>query len=456
MQPLANDDFDKTQLHLDKLSEVLDTNGELHIVKRMLKNLTAVEIARLLESSPPRSRQFLWTLVDNKTHAQVLQALPEELAADFVKDMDSQQVADLTELLHVDDAADILQQLPDQVIQEILAAMSAQNRARVETVLSFEEDTAGGLMDTDVITVRPRFTLDVVLRYLRRHDEIPASTDQIFIVNEDNIYLGSLSVSRLLTADPHISVRELMCTDLDAAIPVTMPDSQVAQRFEQHNWVSAPVVDADGHILGRITIDDVVDVIIDDASHPLLSMAGLGEDEDTFAPLHKTAPRRALWLGVNLITAVIASAVINVFQDTLDKVVALAVLMPIVASMGGVAGSQTLTLVIRGIAVGQVGSSNLNWLLTREVLSSFLNGLLWACALGALTAWWFQDIRIAWIIGVATTINLVAAAIGGTLLPPILKHWGIDPALAGGVALTTLTDVVGFMAFLGLATFFYA
>lgn len=455
----AAEELDKTQASLSRLSEIQDSMGaenreELRSLKRILKGLTSVEVARLIESSPPKSRQFLWSLIDHSLHPDILQEIPEDVAAEFLRAMDSQQVADITEVLDADNVADILQQLPDQVIREVLSAMTTQNRERIETVLSYEEDTAGGLMDTDVITIRPRFTLDVVLRYLRRHDEIPASTDQLVVVNENNVYLGTLSMSKLLTSDPNISVREIMRTDIEA-ISDDMEDSKVAQLFEQNDWISAPVINAQDQVVGRITIDDVVDVIIEDADHSLMSLAGLDEDEDTFAPLLKTTPRRAIWLGINLITAIIASSVINIFQDTIDKVVALAILMPIVASMGGVAGSQTLTVVIRGMAVGKIGPSNRRWLLTREILSGLLNGVLWATALGLLTAWWFEDIKMAVIIGIATIINLITAAVGGTLLPSLLKRMGIDPALAGGVALTTLTDVVGFMAFLGLATAFY-
>lgn len=453
--PTLNDEQNElTQEHLTAVNQLLASDDELLPAKNLLKGLSAVEIANLLESSPPDSRQLIWNLLNVSRHADILQELNEDVAASFVETMDSQIVAELTESLEVDDVADILQQLPDQLIQEILSAMTAQNRARIETVLSFEEDSAGGLMDTNIITIRPRLTLDVVLRYLRRHDEIPASTDQLFVVSTDNHYLGTLSMSQLLTSDPSTTVKELMVKD--KAIPVTMHDTEVAKRFQQYGWISAPVIDAKGMILGRITIDDVVDVIVEDADHSLMSMAGLDEDEDTFAPLRKTTPRRAIWLGINLITAIIASSVINIFQDTIDKVVALAVLMPIVASMGGVAGSQTLTVVIRGIALGKIGNSNRTWLLTREVLTGFINGALWATVLGLFTAWWFNDFTMAMIIWIATIINLVAAAIGGTLLPSILKRFGIDPALAGSVALTTMTDVVGFLAFLGLATLFYA
>lgn len=455
MQDTTQANIDKTQDQLSHIADVLENNGEMRSIKRMLNGLKPIEISRLLESSPPPSRKVLWTMVEDDAKGAILQEISDELTGQILKTMDSQEVAEITQDLDVDNAADILQQLPNRIIQEVLQAMSEQSRSRLETVLSYEEDTAGGLMNTDIITVRPRFTLDVVIRYLRRHDAIPPSTDQLFIVNQEDVFLGTLSMSKLLTSDPNITVREIMRTDIPA-LPVDMPDSEVAQLFEQNDWISAAVVDDENKIVGRITIDDVVDVIIEDADHSLMSLAGLDEDEDTFAPLIRTTPRRAVWLGVNLLTAILASSVINIFQDTIDKVVALAVLMPIVASMGGVAGSQTLTVVIRGMALGKIGRSNRRWLLSREIFSGLINGLIWAAILATITSWWFGDIYMAIIIAIATVINLVTAAIGGTLLPSMLKRMGIDPALAGGVALTTLTDVVGFLAFLGLATLFYA
>jgi magnesium transporter len=454
MPSIEENNINNTQKHLSLVSDVLENNGEMRSVKRMLNGLKPVDISRLLESSPPPTRKVLWSMVDDDVRGEVLQEISDDLTGQILKTMNTQEVADITEDLDVDDVADILQQLPDRIILEVLEAMTEQNRSRVETVLSYEEDTAGGLMDTDIITVRPRFTLDVVIRYLRRHSEIPNSTDQLFVVNQDDVFLGTLSMSKLLTSDPNISVREIMRTDLEA-LPIGMEDSQVAKLFEQNDWISAAVVDDEGKIVGRVTIDDVVDVIIEDADHSLMSLAGLDEDEDTFAPLMRTTPRRAIWLGINLLTAILASSVINIFQDTIDKVVALAVLMPIVASMGGVAGSQTLTVVIRGMALEKIGPTNQEWLLKREIWSGLLNGLLWASLLGLITSWWFNDITMAFIIAAATVINLVTAAVGGTLLPAILQKIGADPALSAGVALTTLTDVVGFMSFLGLATLFY-
>ncbi len=443
--------------HLSQLAsthELMDSN-KVRLLRHMLNNLTPADIADQIEAAPPKARRVLWDLVDKEFEGEVIGELSEELRGEILEEMESHEVASLTEGLDPDDVADILQQLPEKVIPEILQAMSAQDRQRVETVLTYDEDTAGGLMNTDTITVRPDMTLDVVFRYLRRHDELPEITDSIFVVTRDDVFLGSLPLGKLLTSSPNITVREIMVTEVEA-IPADMADSEVAHLFEKHNWVSAPVVSNTKQLLGRVTIDDVVDVIIEDADHSLLSLAGLSDEEETFASIGRTTPRRAIWLGVNLMTAILASAVINIFEATIDKVVALAILMPIVASMGGVAGSQTLTVVIRGMALGQISRSNLGWLLSKEFAVGALNGMLWALIMGCVAALWFQDPLIAVIIASAMVINLIAAAIAGAALPVILKACRIDPALAGSVALTTITDVVGFLSFLGLATLFYA
>ena len=391
--------------------------------------------------------------MDPEISGEVIQELSDEIQIEFLNEMDGAEVASLTEGLDVDDIVDILQQLPDRVIPEVLQAMSVQDRHRVESVLTYKEDTAGGLMDTEVITVRPDIFVDVVLRYLRRFEEIPDTTDNLFVVSRRDVFLGNLSLGKLLTSSPTTTVREVMNTEVQA-IHVNLTDSDVAQLFQRYDLVSAPVVDDQNHLLGRITIDDVVDVIVEDADHSLLAMAGLSDTEDTFSPIARTAPRRALWLGVNLITAILASTAISMFEETLDKVVALAILMPIVASMGGVAGSQTLTVMIRGMALGQVERGNLSWLLSKEFTVGAVNGLLYALIVGAVVSLWFQDITMALIIGAAMAINLMAAALTGTLLPVLLRSIKIDPALAGSVILTTVTDIVGFVSFLGLAAAF--
>ena len=425
----------------------------LNQVRHTLNNLSPPDIAHQLEIAPPKYRHILWELVDPDVSGEVLQDLSDEIQLEFLEKMDGAEVASITEGLDVDDIVDILQQLPDRVIPEVLKAMSAQDRLRVETILTYDEDTAGGLMDTEVITVRPDISVDVVLRYLRRFEEIPDTTDNLFVVSRSDIFMGNLSIGKLLTSSPATTVREVMNSEVQA-IDVNLTDSEVAHRFQRYDLVSAPVIDEHGRLLGRITIDDVVDVIVEDADHSLLAMAGLSDTEDTFSSVARTAPRRAIWLGVNLITAILASLAISQFEATLDKLVTLAILMPIVASMGGVAGSQTLTVVIRGMALGQVEQSNLNWLMSKEFAVGVLNGILYAVIVGCLVSLWFNDWDMGIIIGLAMAINLMAAALAGTILPVLLRSLKIDPALAGSVILTTITDVVGFVSFLGLAAVF--
>ena len=425
----------------------------LNQIRHTLNNLAPPDIAHQLEITPPKHRHILWDLVDPEISGEVIQDLSDEMQLDFLNRMDGAEVAQMTEGLDVDDVVDILQQLPEDVIPEVLQAMSLQDRQRVETVLTYAEDTAGGLMDTEVITVRPDITVDVVLRYLRRFDEIPDTTDNLFVVSRKDTFLGNLSIGKLLTSSPNTTVREVMNTEVKA-INVNLIDSEVATRFQRYDLISAPVVDEQNRLLGRITIDDVVDVIVEDADHSLLAMAGLSDTEDTFSSIVKTAPRRAIWLGVNLITAIVASSAISIFEATLDKIVALAILMPIVASMGGVAGSQTLTVVIRGMALGQIERSNISWLLSKEFAVGVFNGMLYALLVGCIVSVWFDDGEMALIIGLAMAINLMAAAVAGTVLPVILRSLKIDPALAGSVILTTVTDIVGFVSFLGLAAAF--
>jgi magnesium transporter len=437
---------------LSRLDSAIDS-VTLNQVRHTLNNLSPPDIAHQLETAPPKFRRILWELVDPEISGEVLQELSDEIQLEFLDEMDSAEVASLTEGLDVDDIADILQQLPDRVIPEVLQAMSIQDRQRVESVLTYDEDTAGGMMDTEVITVRPDITVDVVLRYLRRFEEIPEITDNLFVVNRDDTFVGNLPIGLLLTSPPTTRVREVMNTEI-RAIPVDLIDTEVSQRFKRHDLVSAPVIDDQNRLVGRITIDDVLDVIVEDADHSLLAMAGLSDTEDTFSSIGKTVPRRAVWLGVNLLTALLASTAISLFEQTLDKLVALAILMPIVASMGGVAGSQTLTVVIRGMALGQIERGNISWLVSKEFATGALNGLLYALIVGCVVSLWFQDATMALIIGLAMAINLMAAALSGALLPILLKSVNIDPALAGTVILTTITDIVGFISFLGLATIF--
>lgn len=436
------------------IQDAIESGSLKQVARTINKSLTPSDLAHLLESSPPRQRKIIWRLIEDDYRGEVLQYLNEDVQAYFLSQLNAQELLLATEDLDTDDLADILQNLPETITREVLESMDTQDRLRVEEVLAYEEDSAGGLMNTDTVTIRADISLDVVLRYLRRHRTLPDMTDSLLVVSRKGVLVGALPLTTLLVSNPGATVREVMKTDT-VSINVKTSSSEIATLFTRQDLVTAPVVNDDGILLGRITIDDVVDVIREDADHSLLSMAGLDEDSDTFAPVKQTAKRRAVWLGINLVTAFIASAVIGLFEGTIEQVVALAVLMPIVASMGGIAGSQTLTLVIRGIAVGQITSSNLKWLLNREFVVGLLNGLLWALVVSVLAVLWFSDITIGIVIAAALLINLVVAALAGTALPYFLNARKIDPALAGGVILTTITDVVGFLSFLGLATLAY-
>lgn len=437
---------------LEHLSQALDT-GAADQVRHLLVNLHASEIADLLESFPHGPREILWELVDPDDHGEVLTQVNDEVRAGLIDEMETHDLVAATEGLDTDDLADIITDFPAMVSREVLRAMDKQDRQRLEAVLHYPEDTAGGLMNVDVVTVRADVTLDVVVRYLRMRGELPKNTDKLFVVDRNDHYRGALELTQVLTNEPEQLVAAVMDRDIPG-IPATLPDDEVAKQFENLDLVSAAVVTGENILIGRITIDDVVDVIREDADHSLLSMAGLDEEDDTFAPVLKSARRRAVWLGINLFTAFLASWVIGNFQATIEQVVALAVLMPIVASMGGIAGSQTLIIVIRGIALGQIGSTNARWLMYKELAVAVLNGIGWAIVVAVISALWFQNNNIGLIIAAALIINLMCAALAGLSIPFILKRMNIDPALAGSVILTTVTDVVGFLVFLGLGTIF--
>ena len=428
-------------------------NGQFVQVRRILAETPPCDTALLLESSPHKVRRQLWQLVDPDIQGDVLEELSEDVRIGIINQMDPELIAAATEDMDDDDLGEVLRSLPEDVYQDVVGAMDAQDRARATQALSYKERSAGALMSTDTVTIRPDVTLDVVLRYLRLRSELPDGTDDLYVVDKENQFIGALPVATLLTNSPDRVVAELM-DDEKETIPVSMDESDVAQLFERHNWISAAVVDDNLQLLGRITIDDIVDVIREDAEHSMLSMAGLDDEEDTFAPVLKSSQRRSIWLGINLLTALLAAFVASFFESTLDILPILAVLNGIVPSMGGVAGSQTLTLVIRGIALGHINNTNQKFLLGKELAIGALNGVLWSMLIAGVVAIWQWDFVLGGVIAFAMFMNLLAAGIAGASIPIILKRMNIDPALAGSVVLTTVTDIVGIFAFLGTATWF--
>jgi len=441
----------KSAYQLDRLSEALDS-GVKNRVSRLISGLSAAEIGDLLESLPLAKRLAVWDLVDPQLDGEVLVEVNDEVRASLIRDMTPDELVAAVGDLDLDDLAEILDDLPDAVTTTVLHSMDRQDRERLDRVMSYPEDSAGRLMDPDVLSIRQDVSLDVVLRYLRVRGELPEVFDLLFVVDRNGRFAGSLKLADLLTRDPSSTVSEHM-DRATRIIPVNMPAGQVATEFEHHDLITAPVVDAERHLLGTITIDDVVDIIREEADHSVLSVAGLDEEHDMFAPALQSARKRWLWLVVNLATALMAVAVLFAFQATLDQLVATAVLFPVVMSMGGIAGTQTLTLMVRGMATGQVGARNTPALLKKELAVGLMNGLLFALLVGGIAYWWYSDLMLGVVIAVAILLNLMAAALAGVVVPVVLRRLSIDPALAGGVVLTTVTDVIGITAFVGLATF---
>lgn len=422
--------------------------------KTQIKEVHPAEIARLLEAIQPKDRSILWPDIDILIQGEILKEVNEDVQSQLIGEMTVDDLVKATEKLDSDDLADLVPNLPESAVHSLLLTLDFKHREHLNKILSYPEDSAGGLMNTDFITVRPDVTIRAVIRYLRLLKEMPVDTDQVFVVDRNFNYLGSLLITTILTEEPGQTIQNLINSEHSKPISAETDETEVALLFEERNLISAPVIDEKNQLVGRITIDDVVDVIRDQAEHSVMSMVGLDEDEDVFAPILLSSRRRSVWLGVNLITAFIAVYFIGLFEATLQQKIALAILMPVVASMGGIAGTQTLIIVTRGIATGRVSAANIRLLINKEVAVSLLNGFIWSIVIGLITFYWFYDLLLSFIIALAIIVNLVVAAFSGAFLPLMLTRLKIDPALAGGVILTTITDVIGFVAFLGLAALF--
>ena len=435
---------------LQALQEALET-GTMRQLRRMVNALNHAEIADLLESLPGQQRSIVWELIATEDEGDVLVELNDEVRATLIGAMDTEELVAATANLALDDLADLIAELPEAVNREVLRSLDASDRFRLQNVLKYDEDSAGGLMNPETVTVRANVTVEVVLRYLRMRGQMPSGMDGVFVVDRSGNYLGSLSLTRLVTAEQDATVNDVMDTSLPA-IDANIDAAVVVTLFENYDLILAPVIDDDGKLVGRINVDDVLDVIRDEASHSVLSMAGLDEDDDMFAPIATSARRRSIWLGVNLATAFLAAWVAGLFEATLDQVVTLAILMPIVPSMGGAAGTQTLILITRGIALGQIERANARWLLQKEVGVSILNAVGWASVVALVTYWWKGTWLLGAVIALALGVSLLFAAVSGFVVPVVLRRLRIDPALAGGVVLTTITDVVGLTSFLGIGS----
>ena len=441
--------FDK---NLKTVINALQQGADNQTIAHLIQSFHSSEVALLIESVLPEYRLRLWKGLSDNKEGVTLSALSEEVQSEIINKMSIDELVSATRDLDLDDLADIIPNLPESALHNVLLTLDINRRNHLAQVLSYAEDSAGGLMDTNIITVRADVSVRSVLRYLRLLKKMPLDTDQIFVVDRKDKLLGSIYLSTLVTRDPKQDIKGII-QPAENAILATTKDKEVAALFAARNLISAPVVNDKGQIIGRVTIDDVVDVIRAQAEHSVLSMAGLDEEDDLFAPAVESARRRTLWLSINLITAFIAVFVISLFEATLEKKIALAILMPVVASMGGIAGMQTLILFTRGIATAKISKANIRWLFNKEIFIGLLNSVIWSFIIASVTYLWFFDLPLSLVIGFAVIVNLVFATLSGIFLPLILTKLKIDPALAGGVVLTTLTDVIGFAVFLGLATF---
>jgi len=437
----------------EKIFEILSKKSEDKFIQiqGILSKMDSHEIAHCLESTPSEQRKVIWSIIDKSNEADVLSELGEEIQQDLFDEISNEELLDLVQNLELDEMVDILQNLPEQRISFLLSKMTKIDRERVEMVLEYPEDSAGGLLNNDIISVQKDSTLNLVLEYLRSIGDIPENTDKLFVVSKNNNFIGELKISKIISSNPELKVSDVM-NDKPHSFLVNESDKEVSKFFEQNDLISAAVVNHKNELIGRITIDDVVDVIIEDADQNFLSMAGIAED--TFSPPARAARRRIVWLGLNLITAFIAALAINIFQDAIDKIVYLAILMPIVASMGGVAATQTLTIVLRGLTLEQISNSNLGWLFKRELAVAILNGIFLSLIISLVTYIWFNQFILSALIAAAMIINLLSSVVAGVFVPIVLRRLNQDPAIAGSVIVTTVTDVVGFVSFLGLATIF--
>lgn len=439
--------------HHQDLVEDLVHRQHLAELQMRLDELHPADVAHLLEALPLKDRLMVWQLVKTERDGDILLEVSDAVRETLIADMDDQELLAAAKEMDADELADLAAELPRDVVHELMESLDAQQRERVRSALSYEDDRVGALMDFAMVTIREDVSLEVVLRYLRRLKELPGHTDKLFVVDYDGVLKGILPIKRLLVNDPDKGVAEVMAVD-----PVSFhPDEdayEAAQAFERYNLVSAPVVDKNGKLIGRLTIDEIVDLIREESETEVLNMAGLREEEDIFASVWKSVRNRWFWLAVNLVTAFVSSRVIGLFDDTITQLVALAALMPIVAGIGGNSGNQTITMIVRAMALDQLSTGNTFRLLRKELAVALVNGLVWGGVIGLVSACLYGNAALGLVMVVAMTLNLLLAALMGVLIPMTLARLGRDPAMGASVMITAMTDSGGFFIFLGLATCF--
>ena len=434
-----------------KIIKNLVNKQNINKLERLLANLHPADIADILESLPIEGRLIVWDLVKVESDGDILVEVSDAVRQTLIEDMDSSELLAAAEYLDTDEIADIAQDLPEDVLQDLLESLDVQNRERLESALSYPENTVGALMDYDVVTIRDNVNLEVVLNYLRKLRKLPSNTDKLFVVNSNGIILGILSLKTIVVSDQMAKVKDVMSSD-----PVLFGPDDLAEEasdaFERYDLITAPVVDKKNKLIGRLSVDAVVDFIKEDAENEKLSMVGLREEEDLFSSIWKSVKNRWAWLAINLVTAIVASRVIGVFEGSIEKVVALAALMPIVAGIGGNSGNQTTTMIVRGLALGQVNLTNIQRLIYKELGVALLNGILWGSVLGAFAFILYENIYLGLVMTGAMILNLLLSAVMGVMIPLLLSKFGRDPAVGSSILITAMTDSGGFFIFLGLAT----
>jgi magnesium transporter len=416
---------------------------------RLLGEMSSSELAYLIESSPPQERKIIWDLIQLDAEGEVLGELNEKIREEVLYDMNPEEISLAISDLEVDDLADILQSLPDKINDEVLGLMNSRDRGRVANVLEFSEESAGGLMNTDIVTVRADNTIELVSRYLRFLKNIPQNTDDIYVVSKNDEYIGILPITKILTSEPSLTVREIMDTEFEP-IDSDMNEIDVYNLFKSKDLFSAPVIDGKNKLLGRITVDDILDIAVDEVEQDFIGLTQI--EGDVFASPRKSIRSRLIWLTLNLLTAMSASFAISFFYEVIDKVIYAAILMPIVASMGGIAATQTLGIYIRAEALRKLNKKGIRYLFRREFIVAVVNALFFSILIFFITNFWFGDYFLSIAISLAMIINLIVAAVFGFLFPRLLRKLGYDPAISGSVVITTVTDIVGFVSFLGIVS----